>query len=155
MFLKNNKFGSRWIAGWCQQLADQGPQQPLATGTDVVDELEEPQVQREALLRDPSVGAEPGTQQRPEPFERVDMHLTEAIAVVIAGVLPRRMADRLVAVAPLLESAVDVVLVGVDQTPFGDRLAVDRELQDGGRPLAEDGQDRLIDSSGCRSPCPG
>src|SRR6476646_10589597 len=68
------------------------------------------------------MGAEPGTQQRPEPFEGVDMHLTEAIAVVIPGVLPRRMADRLVAVAPLLQPAVDVELIGVNQTPLGDRL---------------------------------
>src|SRR4051794_821781 len=127
------RVGSRWIAGWCQQLADQGTQQPLATGPDVVDELEESQVQRQALLRDSSVGTEPRTQQRPEPFEGVDMHLTEAIAVVIPGVLPRRMADRLVAVAPLDQAAVDVVLIGVDRTPFGDRSLdqrADRRLLD-------------------------
>src|SRR5436190_18662 len=34
-------FGSRWIAGWCQQEPDQSPQQPLATGACVVHELEE------------------------------------------------------------------------------------------------------------------
>src|SRR3954454_8575207 len=90
--------GSRWIAGWCQQLADQGLQQPLATGTDVVNELEEPQVQGQALLGDPPVGAEPGTKQRPEPLERVDMHLAGPAPVIVPGVPPRRMADRLVAV---------------------------------------------------------
>src|SRR5262249_39022170 len=48
-------------------------------------------------------------------------HLTEPVPVVIPGVLPRRVADRLVAVAPLDQPAVDVVLIGVDRTPFGDR----------------------------------
>jgi len=70
-------------------------------GPDVVNELEEPQVQRQALLRNPPMRTEPRTEQRPEPFKRVDMDLTEAIAVVIPGVLPGGMADRLVAVAPL------------------------------------------------------
>src|SRR3954453_18630377 len=128
-----NSKGSRWIAGWCQQLADQGTQQPLATRPDVVDELEEPQVKGQAFLGDAAVGAEPRTQQRPEPFERVDMHLTEPIPVVIPGVLPRRMTDRLVPVAPFLQPAVDVVLVGVNRTPLGDRpldQGADRHLLD-------------------------
>src|SRR4051794_331528 len=49
------------------------------------------------------------------------MHLAGPIPVIVPGVLARRMADRLVAVAPLLQAAVDVVLIGVDQTPLGDR----------------------------------
>ena len=67
------------------------------------------------------MGAEPTPQQRPEPFQRVDVHLAEPVPVVVPGVLARRMADRLVAVAPLGEPGVDVVLVGVDERPLGDR----------------------------------
>ena len=92
--------GSRWIPGWCQQEANQPPQQPPPSGPDVMHELEEAQVQRQALLGDPPMGPEPRTQQRPEPFERVDVHLAETIPVVVAGVFARRVADRLVAVAP-------------------------------------------------------
>src|SRR5271166_2885007 len=44
------EFGSRWIAGWCQQLADQRTQQPLAARPDVMNELKEPQVQRQTFL---------------------------------------------------------------------------------------------------------
>src|SRR3954463_16106807 len=84
-------------------------------------ELEESQVQRQALLRNPPMGTEPRTQQRPEPFERVDVHLTEPIPVVVPGELARRMTDRLVIVAPLDQPAVDVILIRVDQSPFGDR----------------------------------
>src|SRR4051812_12302390 len=75
--------GSRWIAGWCQQQPDQRPQQPLASGTCVVDEFEEAQVQRQGLLRDPAVGAEPRPQQRPESLRGVDMDLAESVPVVI------------------------------------------------------------------------
>ena len=47
------------------------------------------------------------------------MDLTESIAVVIPGVLARRMADRLVVVAPLIQTAVDVVLIGENDAPLG------------------------------------
>ena len=55
--------GSRWIAGWCEQEANQGLQEPPSTGPDIVDELEEAQVQRQALLRDPPMGTEPRAEQ--------------------------------------------------------------------------------------------
>ena len=57
--IKLKKDGSRWIPGWCQQEADQRPQQPLSPGSDVVHELEESQIQRQALLRNPPMGTEP------------------------------------------------------------------------------------------------
>src|SRR5271166_4949335 len=98
------EFGSRWIAGWCQQLADQRTQQPLAARPDVMNELKEPQVQRQTFLGNSPVGAEPRTQQRPEPFERIDMDLAEPIPVVVPGVLARGMADRLVVVAPFVQA---------------------------------------------------
>jgi len=42
------------------------------------------------------------------------MHLVEAVAVRIAGVLTPAVADRLMAIAPLRQSGIDVVLVGVN-----------------------------------------
>src|SRR5208337_4827287 len=56
---------------------DQRTQQPLAARPDVMNELKEPQVQRQTFLGNSPVGAEPRTQQRPEPFERIDMDLAE------------------------------------------------------------------------------
>src|SRR3954462_8370058 len=49
------------------------------------------------------------------------MHLAEPIPVVVPGVPARRMAARLVIVAPLDQPAVDVIFIGIDQSPLGDR----------------------------------
>ena len=66
------------------------------------------------------MGTEPGAEQRPEPFERVNMHLAEAVPVVIPGVLARRMTDRAVDLAPFGQPMVAVVLVDVDDAARGD-----------------------------------
>ena len=61
------------------------------------------------------------------------MHLTEPVLIIVSGVLPCGMADRLVPVAPLLQSAIDVLLIGVNRTPLGDCLLdqqTDRHLRD-------------------------
>src|SRR5215211_2759083 len=75
--------GSSGIPG-CYEEFDQRAQQGLAPPPDVVHELEEPQVQRQPLLRDPPVRPQPAPEQRPEPLQRVDVHLAETIAVVVA-----------------------------------------------------------------------
>src|SRR3954468_12076703 len=61
------------------------------------------------------------------------MHLAEPITVIIAGELARLVADRLVVIAPVVQTAVDVVLIGVNYTPLGDRpldQGTDRHLLD-------------------------
>ena len=78
-------------------------------------ELEEAEVERQLLLRDAAVRAQPGAQQRPEALDGVDVDLAEAVAVLIARVLAPGVADRLVPVAPVVQAGVDVVLVGVDE----------------------------------------
>jgi hypothetical protein len=60
-------------------------------------------------LRDAPVRAEPGAQQGPEPFHGVDVHLAEAVPVLVAGILTPGiltpgMADRLVLIAPVLQA---------------------------------------------------
>src|SRR4051794_34263004 len=98
-----------------------------------MNELEETQVERQLLLRDPPMGAQPGPEQRPEAFDRVDMDFAEAIAVLVTGELARRMADGAMGVAPFGQSSVDVVLVGVDLRPRGNRVldqGTDRGLFD-------------------------
>src|SRR3954454_13341152 len=101
--------------GLPDQTRDEGAEQSLAPAASVVDELEEAEIERQLLLRDAPVRAQPGAQQGPEALGRVDVDLAEAVPVVVARVLAAGVADRLVAVAPLFQAAVDVVLVGVHQ----------------------------------------
>ena len=56
----------------CDQGGDERAKQGFAATACVVHELEEPQIERQLLLRDPPVRAEPGAQQGPEPLDRVD-----------------------------------------------------------------------------------
>src|SRR4051794_21071126 len=64
------------------------------------------------------------------------MHLAESIAVVITGVLARRMADGQVRVAPPRQPGINVVLIGGDGRPRTDRppdQRADRRLLDVGQ----------------------
>src|SRR3954452_16761746 len=104
------------------QGADEGAQERLPAAPGVVDELEEAEIGGQLLLRDATVRPQPGAQQGPEALGRVDVDLAEAVAVLVPRVLAPRVAHGLVAVAPLFQAAVDIVLVGVHQ----------RALRDGG-----------------------
>src|SRR3954466_3396175 len=82
------------------QGGDEGSEQGFAAAACVVHELEEAEVERQLVLRDATVRAQPGAQQRPEALDGVDVHLAEAVAVLIARILAAPVADRLVPVAP-------------------------------------------------------
>src|SRR3954452_18493787 len=109
--------------------------------------------------------SEPGSQQRPEPLHRVDVHLAEPVPVLVPGILPRRMAHRAVGVAPLGEPVIDVVLVGEHGAPRGDRPPDergDRLLLDIGQhpdhdlagPLDHPEDRRLLLGQGAPARCP-
>jgi hypothetical protein len=55
-----------WWDGSPDQAADEGTEQRLAAATGVVHELEETEIQRQFVLRDAAVRAQPRAQQRPE-----------------------------------------------------------------------------------------
>src|SRR3954471_24908323 len=81
-------FRSSGVSGsWPNHELDQGLEKRLAPLPHVVHELEEAQVQRQLLLRDPPMRTKPGAQQRPEALQGVDVDLAEPIAVLIAGEL--------------------------------------------------------------------
>src|ERR671914_1414913 len=86
--------------GSCDQGGDEGSEQSFAAAARVVHELEKAEVERQLVLRDAAVRAQPGAQQRPEALDGVDVHLAEAVAVLIARILAAPVADRLVPVAP-------------------------------------------------------
>ncbi len=108
------------------QACDKGAEQGFAAPARVVHELEEAEIERQLLLRDASVRAQPGSQQGPEALHRVDVDLAEAVAVLVAGILAAPMADRLVLVAPSRQALIDGILVGVDEGARGDGGADDR-----------------------------
>src|SRR3954470_16641353 len=112
--------------GLGDQACDEGAEERLAPATGVVDELEEAEIGRQLLLRDATERPQPGSQQRPEAFGRVDVDLAKAVAILVTGILAAAMADSLVPVAPVLQAGVDVVLVGVDEGALGDAGLDDR-----------------------------
>jgi hypothetical protein len=89
-------------------------------------ELEEPEIQRQFVLRDATVRAQPGAQQRPEAFDRIDMYLAEPVAVLVAGLFAAGVADSPVRIAPGGQARIDVVFIGVDQRAGHDRCSNDR-----------------------------
>src|SRR4051812_2416752 len=118
------------------QACDKGAEQGSPTPARVVHELEEAEVKRQLVLRDAPMRAEPGAQQRPEPFHGVDVHLAEAVPVLVAGILTPGMADRLVLIAPGGQASVDAILVGVDEGALSNGARDDRL----DRPLLHVGQ---------------
>jgi hypothetical protein len=105
---------------------DEGAEESFAPAARVVHELEEAEVVRQLLLRDPPVRAEPGAQQGPEPLDRVDVHLAKAIPILVAGVFAAPVADRFVLIAPGRQAGVDALLVGMDEGALGNRGRDDR-----------------------------
>src|SRR4051794_24635703 len=79
-----------------------------------------------ASPRETPVRPQPGAQQGPEAFDGVDVHLAEAVAVLVAGVFTLSVADALVLVAPDGQAGVDAILVGMDERALGYRGLDDR-----------------------------
>ena len=98
----------------------EGGEKGLAAAAGVMDELEEAEIGGQLLLGDATVRPQPGAQQRPETFGRVDVDLAEAVAIVIPRVLAAAMADGFVAVAPGAQAGVDIILIGVDEAALSD-----------------------------------
>src|SRR3954449_1105509 len=125
---------NRWPAGVgirigsasCDQGGDERAKQGFAATACVVHELEEPQIERQLLLRDPPVRAEPGAQQGPEPLDRVDVHLAEPVAILVAGVVAAPGGERFMLIPPGRQAGVDAILVGMDERAFGNRGRDDR-----------------------------
>src|SRR5215207_164696 len=124
------------VTGSRNQACDKGAEQGSPTPARIVNELEEATIERQLVLRDAPMRAEPGAQQRPETLDRVDVHLAEPVPVLVAGVFAAPVADRLVLIAPAFHAGVDAVLVGVDEGALSDDGRDDRL----DRPLLHVGQ---------------
>ena len=91
---------------------DEGSKEGFAALAQVMGQLEERQIQGKLLLRDAAMGAQPTTQQRPNPFHRIDVYFVEAITIFIARLFAPAMAHRAMHIPPLRQACVDVVLIG-------------------------------------------
>jgi len=86
-----------------------------------MDELKEAQVQRQFFLRDPPMGPQPGAQQRPEALGSVDMNLTKAVPVLVAGVFAPAVTHGMVIKPPFRQPLVDGVFIGMNAGSGGDK----------------------------------
>src|SRR4051812_666871 len=102
------------------QGADQRAEESLASFTRVMDELKEPEIDREFLLRNAAMRPQPGAKQGPATFHGVDVDLVEAVTVLVARIFAAAVTDGLVLVAPHRQTSVNAVLVGVDHRAFDD-----------------------------------
>src|SRR2546428_12786685 len=80
-----------------------------------MNKLKETEVQGEFLLGNAPMRTQPTAQERPEPFHRIHMHFTKAVAIFIAGKLTPSMVDMLMTVAPGLQTSINAVLICVNQ----------------------------------------
>ena len=87
-----------------------------------MNELEKAEIGGKMLLRDPPVRPQPRTQQGPKTLNGVDMDLVETVTILITGILASAVTYRLVIIAPLRQSTVDIVLVGQHERTRQDRL---------------------------------
>src|SRR3954452_1003538 len=102
------------------QGCDEGAEEGFAAAPSVVHELEEAEIERQLVLRDAPVRAEPRAQQGPRPLHGVDVDLAEAVAILVARVFAPCVANSLVPIAPGWQAGGSVVLVGVDAGTLGD-----------------------------------
>jgi hypothetical protein len=106
----------------CHQPGYERAEQGSAAAARVVHELEEAKVEGKLVLRDAPMGTQPGTQERPKAFDGVDMHLAEAVAILVARILSVRMANGFVLVTPDGQTGIDVVLISMDQGVWNNRI---------------------------------
>src|SRR4051812_1043714 len=140
--------------GGRQESGQESAEQGFASAFGVVHELKQGKIVRQLLLRDATVWPQPGAQQRPDSFHRVDVDFTEAIAILVAGILAATMVDGFMAKAPLWQPAIDHVLIGIDQTAQSharqdqrlDRrlLNVGQQVQDHGTAALDHAEDRRL-----------
>src|SRR5271165_5092400 len=117
-----NRNGSSCVSGgWREQQFNQRTQQCFAPFSNLVNELKEPQVKRQFLLRNPPVRSKPRPQQGPKALNRVDMDFAESIPILVAGELPGRVTHGVVGVAPFGQPTVNVIFLSVDNSSFSNR----------------------------------
>src|SRR5919197_3225688 len=65
---------------------------------------------------------QPAAQQRPEPFHRIHMDFTQAVAIVVSCELAPSMVDMLMTVAPGLQTGINAVLISINKCTWINRV---------------------------------
>jgi hypothetical protein len=120
-----------------QQLHER-TQQRFASLADVVHKLEEPQVEREFLLGNAPMRAQPTPQERPEAFHCVYVHFAKAVPVFISGKLASPMVDTLMIVSLNMQASINAILVCINMCTWKDGVfdkGLDRLLLDIGQQI--------------------
>ena len=100
-----------------QKKLQEWSEQAFTANPRVMDEFKEAEIHRQFLLGDAPMGSQPGTQQRPESFDGVDMNLVKSVAIFIARILPVAVANAAMLVPPVTQAGMDVILVGIPWMP--------------------------------------
>jgi hypothetical protein len=132
--------------------------------SDIVDELKETQIERESVLRDPSVRTKPRAQERPESRYGVHVDLVVTVPIFVSGILSGTMADGTVDVAPLGHSRIvekigrEVEHVVLEALDLIGEVVVGHNGGNGGREAHGGGHQRFRDAGGLtvaiKSPSP-
>ena len=88
-----------------QQLNERMPQR-FAPFSDLVNKCAETELEREFLLGNASMGAQPTPPQRPEALHGMHLDCTQAVASVITGVRASSMVDALMLVSPRTQARI-------------------------------------------------
>src|SRR5262249_15332917 len=89
---------------------------------DIVHKLEETQVEREFLLCNAPMRAQPTAQQRPEAFHGIHMDFTKTVAIFISSELASSVVDTLMVVAPGLQTGINAVLIRINKRTWNDSV---------------------------------
>ena len=70
--------------------------------------------------------AQPTPPERPEPFHRIHLHFTNAVALFISGVLTPSMVDRLMIISPGTPAGINAVRIRLHQRPWSHGVVDER-----------------------------
>ena len=70
--------------------------------------------------------AQPTPQERPEPFHRIHMNISKAIAIFISGVLAPSMVDTLMIISPCTQAGINAVLIRINKRPLSNGVFDER-----------------------------
>ena len=61
------------------------------------------------------MGVQPAPQERPKPFDGIDMDFTQAVAIFISGVLSSSMIHMLMVVSPDTEACINAIFIRINK----------------------------------------
>src|SRR6266704_6906512 len=72
------------------------------------------------------MGAQPAPQERPKPFDGIDMDFTQAVAIFISGVLSSSMIHMLMVVSPDTEACINAIFIRIHTCTWSNGLFDER-----------------------------